>query len=110
MTNDFVRASDGSPSAALNLVIKLYSINGHPAVKISDDLTKNTGDKDEVAYVHYTHAAWSSAASASTAESTSRTRSYALTSDHAHMPSVVTTVSVDRTYVSGSRSVSACDP
>ncbi|WFD21027.1 nicotinate phosphoribosyltransferase [Malassezia caprae] len=51
MTNDFVRVSDGSPSEALNLVIKLYSINGHPAVKISDDLTKNTGDKDEIAMV-----------------------------------------------------------
>ncbi|WFD28573.1 nicotinate phosphoribosyltransferase [Malassezia nana] len=51
MTNDFVRLSDGGPSPALNLVIKLYSINGHHAVKISDDLTKNTGDKDEVAMV-----------------------------------------------------------
>lgn len=55
MTNDFVRLSDGGPSPALNLVIKLYSINGHHAVKISDDLTKNTGDKDEVAYVYYTY-------------------------------------------------------
>lgn len=56
MTNDFERVSRKAPSPALNLVIKLYSINGHPAVKISDDLTKNTGDKDEIAYVYYTHA------------------------------------------------------
>jgi len=55
MTNDFVRVSDEGPSPALNLVIKLYSINGRPAVKISDDLTKNTGDLDEIAYVRYTH-------------------------------------------------------
>ncbi|WFD24708.1 nicotinate phosphoribosyltransferase [Malassezia equina] len=51
MTNDFERTSRKGPSPALNLVIKLYSINGHPAVKISDDLTKNTGDKDEIAMV-----------------------------------------------------------
>lgn len=33
------------------MVIKLYSINGRHTVKISDDLTKNTGDQDEIEYV-----------------------------------------------------------
>ena len=51
MTNDFKRASDGQVSKPLNMVIKLNSINGHPTIKISDDLTKNTGDAEEVAYV-----------------------------------------------------------
>lgn len=36
-------------SNALNIVVKLRSINGRNAVKISDDLTKNTGDAEEVA-------------------------------------------------------------
>lgn len=51
LTNDFCRVSDGTPSRALNMVIKLSSVQGKPAIKISDDLTKNTGDPDEVAYV-----------------------------------------------------------
>lgn len=41
-------SSHGTPSKALNMVIKLHSINGRSAVKISDELTKNTGDKDEI--------------------------------------------------------------
>ena len=53
LTNDFCKRSDPSkPSRALNMVIKLDSINGHPTVKISDELTKNTGDPDEVACVY----------------------------------------------------------
>lgn len=68
LTNDFRRDEDpGDPhdanpdddqwirdhensvkSKPLNIVIKLHSINGRNAVKISDDLTKNTGDAEEV--------------------------------------------------------------
>ncbi|WFD34938.1 nicotinate phosphoribosyltransferase [Malassezia cuniculi] len=52
LTNDFVKQSDPTAkSPPLNMVIKLDSINGHHTVKISDELTKNTGDPDEVAYV-----------------------------------------------------------
>jgi nicotinate phosphoribosyltransferase len=40
--------SQGQPSKALNMVIKLHSINGKSAVKISDELSKNTGDKEEI--------------------------------------------------------------
>lgn len=39
-TNDF------EDSPALNMVIKLYSVNGIPVVKISDDAGKEMGDKD----------------------------------------------------------------
>lgn len=69
LTNDFqVDANPGDPHAAdpdddswlrkadataqkskaLNIVIKLRSINGRNTVKISDELTKNTGDPDEI--------------------------------------------------------------
>ncbi|WFD32614.1 nicotinate phosphoribosyltransferase [Malassezia sp. CBS 17886] len=52
LTNDFQKVSDPhQPSKALNMVIKLYSVNGRPTVKISDELTKNTGDADEIAWV-----------------------------------------------------------
>ncbi|KAE8266758.1 hypothetical protein A4X09_0g5589 [Tilletia walkeri] len=44
-------ASKQNKSKALNMVIKLSSINGEPTVKISDELSKNTGDKAEVAAV-----------------------------------------------------------
>jgi len=41
-TNDFKSLSSGGEekSKALNIVIKMASINGSPCVKISDDLTK----------------------------------------------------------------------
>jgi len=52
-TNDFKTASSGGTekSKALNIVIKLASVDGHPCVKISDDLTKNTGDKATIDHV-----------------------------------------------------------
>jgi nicotinate phosphoribosyltransferase len=47
-TNDFVHKSDGKKSAPLNIVIKLSLANGKPAVKISDNIGKNTGDEKMV--------------------------------------------------------------
>lgn len=45
MTNDFHTASDSGKgkSKALNMVIKIASINNVPCVKLSDDLTKVSG-------------------------------------------------------------------
>ncbi|GAA6042135.1 hypothetical protein JCM8097_003127, partial [Rhodosporidiobolus ruineniae] len=66
LTNDFRRVeepiqqenpgegeprTEGEKSKALNMVIKLYSINDQPCVKISDELTKNTGDPEAVKLV-----------------------------------------------------------
>jgi len=50
LTNDFRTASSGytAKSKALNIVIKLSGVENLPCVKISDDLTKNTGDKATV--------------------------------------------------------------
>ncbi|KAJ7052527.1 nicotinate phosphoribosyltransferase [Mycena amicta] len=50
LTNDF-KTGSGQPSKALNMVIKLSSIDGKPCVKISDDMTKNTGDPATVARI-----------------------------------------------------------
>ncbi|KAI0249857.1 nicotinate phosphoribosyltransferase [Lactifluus subvellereus] len=49
-TNDFrsLSSKGKEKSKALNMVIKLASINGLPCIKISDDLMKNTGDPDTV--------------------------------------------------------------
>jgi len=46
LTNDFRTVSSGgkAKSKPLNMVIKIASVNGVPCVKISDDLSKNTGD------------------------------------------------------------------
>ena len=65
LTNDFAAVSSPSPEAdvdslagqddsaprskALNIVLKLHSIEGRACVKISDELSKNSGDPSEVA-------------------------------------------------------------
>ncbi|EFX00922.1 nicotinate phosphoribosyltransferase [Grosmannia clavigera kw1407] len=48
LTNDFVNVKTGQKSTPMNIVIKLSSANGRPAVKISDNAGKNTGDKATV--------------------------------------------------------------
>ncbi len=50
-TNDFTRISNGEKSAPLNIVMKLSSADGKPAVKISDNIGKNTGDSEILAQI-----------------------------------------------------------
>ncbi|CAE6408711.1 unnamed protein product [Rhizoctonia solani] len=50
-TNDYKRTDSGQRSKPLNMVIKLASVEGKPCVKISDDITKNTGDPEVVAQI-----------------------------------------------------------
>ncbi|PWY86823.1 nicotinate phosphoribosyltransferase [Aspergillus heteromorphus CBS 117.55] len=47
-TNDYTNNSNGEKSKPLNIVIKIATANGRPAVKLSDNMGKNTGDKDLV--------------------------------------------------------------
>lgn len=49
--DDFIRKSDGQKSHPLNIVIKISSANGKPAIKISDNMGKNTGNAETVARV-----------------------------------------------------------
>ncbi|KAJ3861622.1 nicotinate phosphoribosyltransferase [Lentinula novae-zelandiae] len=49
LSNDFVKVSDPkSKSPALNMVIKLAEVDSKSCVKISDDLSKNTGNQEVV--------------------------------------------------------------
>ena len=48
MIDDFTHVSNGKKSVPLNIVIKLSSASGRPAVKISDNVGKNTGDSETV--------------------------------------------------------------
>lgn len=49
--DDFAHLSDGKKSVPLNIVIKVSSAGGRPAVKLSDNLGKNTGDQATVVEV-----------------------------------------------------------
>ncbi|KAF9048395.1 nicotinate phosphoribosyltransferase [Panaeolus papilionaceus] len=51
LSNDFRSSSTGEKSKALNIVIKLSSVNDNPCIKLSDDLTKTTGPQDTVDFV-----------------------------------------------------------
>ncbi|KAI0048993.1 nicotinate phosphoribosyltransferase [Auriscalpium vulgare] len=53
LTNDYKSLSSGGreKSKALNMVIKLASVDNKPCIKISDDIMKNTGDIDTVVRV-----------------------------------------------------------
>ncbi|USW48757.1 Putative nicotinate phosphoribosyltransferase family [Septoria linicola] len=47
-TNDFVHTKTGEKSVPLNIVIKVSKANGNDAIKLSDDVGKNMGEKELV--------------------------------------------------------------
>ncbi|PKY00592.1 nicotinate phosphoribosyltransferase [Aspergillus campestris IBT 28561] len=53
-TNDYINTATNEKSKPLNIVIKIASANGRSAVKLSDNLGKNTGDKSTVLEVKKT--------------------------------------------------------
>ena len=53
-TDDFTSPSTSEKSAPMNIVIKLSSANGTPAIKISDNIGKNTGNAEVVHQVKKT--------------------------------------------------------
>ncbi|KAK3057820.1 nicotinate phosphoribosyltransferase [Extremus antarcticus] len=50
-TNDFIHASKNEKSVPMNIVIKLSEAGGTPAVKLSDNQAKNTGDSELIKQV-----------------------------------------------------------
>ena len=65
VTDDFARASDAQKSPPMNIVIKLSSVDGQPAIKLSDDMDKHAGDEETVERVkkllHYQEHHWKGA-------------------------------------------------
>ena len=49
--DDFLKKRNVEKSQPMNIVIKIRSADGQPCVKISDDLSKNTGLDDQVRWV-----------------------------------------------------------
>lgn len=47
-TNDYINTTTQEKSKPLNIVIKIATANGRPAVKLSDNMGKNTGDQEKV--------------------------------------------------------------
>jgi nicotinate phosphoribosyltransferase len=62
IADDFTNKSNGQKSKPLNIVIKIATANGRPAVKLSDNMGKNTGDSAKVQEVKqklgYTEQSW----------------------------------------------------
>lgn len=52
--DDYTKKATGEKSQPLNIVIKIATANGSPAVKLSDNLGKNTGDQAKVLEVKKT--------------------------------------------------------
>jgi nicotinate phosphoribosyltransferase len=52
--DDYLNTTTQEKSKPLNIVIKIATANGRPAVKLSDNLGKNTGDHEKVLEVKKT--------------------------------------------------------